>query len=534
MLDEGDGPNTTTALSLACKGIMRFGGIEKELDLELSLKPVISELVRTEICFPNLKLLVDRILVVTLPNADPTKRNEAFKLILTDGEKTIQALLKRRMYTSLLSEQIREGSFVILKEYCLARAKRTGGHGEVIHLVIDDFYSIGEDGRSEYGYEEQEDDVATKPDTERGSVRHAQPGAKSQVSDDKIPRNKPPVSLEPVKIYADVERGITEENIAEAVRTSSSPSSSQRLREAMKRKWDTSLEDIDPNDPFRLSKYRKLEEEKFEREKQAAEAGAAKPHPNTLGIQISLLATITGSSKRYNSRYNVLVLIVSVSPETVKLSRTPARRDLRIMDTSTVKKVSLSVFLDAESFLPEPGTVALFKHLRIQESDGGSLKAYARDCEGKDWFVPDPVGFEHGEVDLLKDCWTRMKFTEELSLVDSLSSFGSKQSQQLEETGLPKKQLTCFYWAKQGSCRYTDDECGYAHYDTGAVANDPMHQQVAVNALDNTPSKGLTCYFWAKDRKCNRSDEECAYAHFDTGIVAHPPPQVVAADRSNV
>lgn len=69
---------------------MRFAGADLDLDLELSVKPVIQELVRTQVCFPNLKLLVERITVVTLLDVDELSGNEAYKLTLTDGEKTIQ------------------------------------------------------------------------------------------------------------------------------------------------------------------------------------------------------------------------------------------------------------------------------------------------------------------------------------------------------------------------------------------------------------------------------------------------------------
>jgi hypothetical protein len=29
------------------------------------------------------------------------------------------------------------------------------------------------------------------------------------------------------------------------------------------------------------------------------------------------------------------------------------------------------------------------------------------------------------------------------------------------------KHLTCFWWKEKGSCKYSEDECLYAHYDTG-------------------------------------------------------------------
>lgn len=57
---------------------------------ELILKPVVKELARTQVCFPNLKLLVDRISIVTVPDTAHATANEAFRLYLTDGERSIQ------------------------------------------------------------------------------------------------------------------------------------------------------------------------------------------------------------------------------------------------------------------------------------------------------------------------------------------------------------------------------------------------------------------------------------------------------------
>lgn len=54
------------------------------------VKPIIKELVRTEVCFPDLKLLVDKVYIVNLSNPDDQPSREAFRLYLSDGEKMIQ------------------------------------------------------------------------------------------------------------------------------------------------------------------------------------------------------------------------------------------------------------------------------------------------------------------------------------------------------------------------------------------------------------------------------------------------------------
>lgn len=332
-------------------------------------------------------------------------------------------------------------------------------------------------------------------------------------------------------------------------KASPTPPSSQQIREAMKRKWDTALDEIDTNDTYRLTKYRKLEEARAQEARAAADASAKARLTRFQSLPTTPLVSITGSNKRRNTHHDILALIVSVNPELIKRTGMPPKRDVRIMDISIIKKVSLSVFVDAENFHPEPGTVALFKGLTTHEYDGGSLNAYAKDCDNIEWFVPDPPGFENGEVAQLKDCWARLQYSEQVAeQADTLSQI--QEPLDIPEDGdiadrLPtvsgKKQLTCFYWAKNGTCRYSDDECAYAHYNTGIVAQDPMHKQnVTVDNDSNEkglsglpPSRSLTCFFWARNRKCNRSDEECSYAHYDTGTVAKPPPGVTIFEPSD-
>lgn len=121
------------------------------IDNDRDLKPIIKEVVRTQVCFPNLRLLVDRISVITLPANEQGSGNEAYRLCLTDGKKTIQgqysnttvpivttdfrlpkALLKRKIYKTIINRSVIEGSYVILKEYRLAKGKRLTGNGYVV------------------------------------------------------------------------------------------------------------------------------------------------------------------------------------------------------------------------------------------------------------------------------------------------------------------------------------------------------------------------------------------------------------------
>lgn len=327
------------------------------------------------------------------------------------------------------------------------------------------------------------------------------------------------------------------------------PPSSQQLREAMKRKWDTALDEIDANDTYRISKYRRLEETRAKEALAAADASAKALLVRFQSLPTTPLVAITGSNKRRNTHHDILALIITASPDVIKRAGMPPKRDFRIMDISTTKKVLLSVFANAEEFQPLPGTVALFKHLTTHDYDGGSLNAYAKDCSNPDWFVPDPPGFENGEISQLKDCWARLQYSEQVALEpnDSLSpvyeALNIPEGEDIADHLPPvsgKKHMTCFYWAKNRTCRYSDDECAYAHYNTGIVAHDPMHNQNNPEEKESNakslsglpPSRSLTCFFWARNRKCNRSDEECSYAHYDTGTIAKAPPGVTVFEPS--
>ena len=66
---------------------MKPHGGPTESVFNVNLKPVIAEIARTQVCFPDIQLLVDKIVIQTLPN--PETPTGAFRLQLTDGENVI-------------------------------------------------------------------------------------------------------------------------------------------------------------------------------------------------------------------------------------------------------------------------------------------------------------------------------------------------------------------------------------------------------------------------------------------------------------
>lgn len=67
---------------------MKPRGGDKSSVFSTDLKPIIAEIARTEVCFPNIKLLIEKI---SLENISGTE-TWAFRLWLTDGEKIVQGM----------------------------------------------------------------------------------------------------------------------------------------------------------------------------------------------------------------------------------------------------------------------------------------------------------------------------------------------------------------------------------------------------------------------------------------------------------
>ncbi|KAF2203304.1 hypothetical protein GQ43DRAFT_461686 [Delitschia confertaspora ATCC 74209] len=99
--------------------------------------------------------------------------------------------------------------------------------------------------------------------------------------------------------------------------------------------------------------------------------------------------------------------------------------------------------------------------------------------------------------------------------------------------------LTCYFWfTDPRGCSKPADECGYAHKNTGWLAQAASETKKEPTKIDPTlepqflqpesfhsksypPRKELTCYFWFKEpRGCTKSADECSYAHANTGWLA--------------
>ena len=116
-----------------------------------------------------------------------------------------------------------------------------------------------------------------------------------------------------------------------------------------------------------------------------------------------------------NKLYDVCAVICSAGENIIQRRGITDKRDFRLMDLSTKRQVQLSVFVDPMHFMPPLGTVALFRSVAFHEWDGGSLKAYYKNCGGRKWFIEDPVGVPGCDVDGLRALWEEVRLLEPIN-----------------------------------------------------------------------------------------------------------------------
>ena len=377
----------------------------------VSLKPVIKEIIRTQFFGSPIKLLVDRIHVV--PYRSDDEESQAYRLWLSDTRKTIQAVLKPEIHPYVTSREICDGSIVLVTKYRLEKANKLNGQGSVWYLIIEDMESIGSDGRESGPFTFEEARVETKASSSSGNAIF--PGLRS--SDD----------VSPIKsVHSPRDEGpLGQKRDSDKLSLSPTPSKPKvRKIEQFESHGKKSMSFTRPNtatgpSAAQSSGYPVLSRPKTQPSPQSKRTDSKitprkddGQQPIQRALSLVSLSKTTGPPQTLmrNRIVDVLAVVAEVSPNTIARNHLthldlPPSRNLRIMDPSTSKKVQLTVFVDAEEFTPKVGTVALFRSVTTHEWDGGSLKAYPRDCKGKEWFLPWPWNVEGCDVKAMKNWW---------------------------------------------------------------------------------------------------------------------------------
>ena len=438
----------------------------------LKVKPIIREVVRTGVHVVDLTLLVDKIILVPVSDqesnsftspvkAKPVQMQEAndttridaeevagakgkhrqyddgkrpgstaftYHVLLSDTEKSIQALLRRRLHSSIALGEIKEGSIVVLRDYALTRGKRinpgsgdgNSQRGEVLYLQVGDFYAIGSDGRRE-GHEAEVTKINEGDERKAMNELIGAGETEGREAENKYEHDN----------IVDGESDRSGASGALMGSPSLGPSSRKRKRES-----GEILNELDMNarppfrdrsrtgdepiptkktrfrpmtvspSPTKIREYLEQSPNSSPHSQSARAASQPPPQPHQLhyssptSLKITPLAELTGRNVSRNQMHNVLAIITHVSDHTYKPPTLPHRkRDISIRDPSTPKHVLLSVFVNAEAFTPKVGTVALFRDVMTHDWGGGNLKKWPWTIAGGDmvgepeeWCVPEPAG----------------------------------------------------------------------------------------------------------------------------------------------
>ncbi|KAL9620019.1 MAG: hypothetical protein Q9160_005396 [Pyrenula sp. 1 TL-2023] len=114
-------------------------------------------------------------------------------------------------------------------------------------------------------------------------------------------------------------------------------------------------------------------------------------------------------------RCTIFGLVSWVSPTVIKKPGFPLKRHIKIHDQTIGNRysgVSISIFRDAQSFVPNVGTIALFRGLTAQWWENEViLNAYERDCRDDGWVLWDESLLEANGYDVhgLKTWWERRR-----------------------------------------------------------------------------------------------------------------------------
>ncbi|KAL9124425.1 MAG: hypothetical protein Q9217_006244 [Psora testacea] len=375
--------------------------------LENDLKPVLQEIVRTQVCFPKIKLVVTNVMIVSVGAGTWTSKNEAFRLFLTDGEKTIQAVVRRRMHRAVLELSVRQGSALVLTDYHIAKGKRLSGEGHVAYLAISDFYIAGYNEQYGLGSVEQRDRTTNETEQLEPQSMPELSGPESDADGKLKNKNLPEAAGADVK-----HMDLGSETIA-------IPRCNEWIRQATAEHHQRCHINADIT---QAQKCPSVDDAQFwdfvdahplgDNEQKCTSTSHIALRAMVVGsplqpikkpLSIVDLASVTGVNKSRNQTVDVLAAIDSIDDFTIKPARLPLKRDIHIIDPSASQPVTLSIFVDPVNFHSKVGTVALFRNVTTHDYRRGNLNAYPVHCEGREWFIPNPRCIDLGKIYL--DDW---------------------------------------------------------------------------------------------------------------------------------
>ncbi|KAG8530134.1 uncharacterized protein KY384_005617 [Bacidia gigantensis] len=371
-------------------------GMQDILQNEYGVKPVIQEMVRTDVCFPAIRLLVEHNMVVPAGSKDPDKPLKAFRLQVGDGEYCMAGryLAIRDFYTIGFTELPRLIRVTQPTENANERPVTPSG-GEGYGTDLDSVDLLKTPDKDGAGYETSPSPppsfdptpVEDTVDDEGGSI------SDTRIPDDSVSRDAPKFLSSPLK-PSEYEKDTLVPRSIEWIRRAS-----VEHHHRCHSKTNVAFSDRCPTTDG-------LEFERYCQEHSLADNDLpcrSVSHCSLLAMmkgsplkpfrdipRIVSLASVTGRNKSRNHDVDVLGVIESIDESTTKPAKLGTKRDIRILDPSVDEPVTLSVFVDPVNFHAKPGTFALFRHVTTHDWRRGNLCAYPARVLGKEWFIPNP------------------------------------------------------------------------------------------------------------------------------------------------
>jgi hypothetical protein len=407
------------------------------------LRPCIHELLRTCVLPPRLRLRVEHIASRASTGSDDGK--EGFntsgsntRTYLSDGELVIQALLRGATEV----ERLEVGALVDLSRYNVRKARTLKRKGHAVYLAVKEYSvvprSVKPEADTEGGFLLEDNETPGQ-----ASPVKRPPGAKTvsdssleqpghHLEDHDTPRPAKqlrfeglPASSQPASpISVDVLSSSDEDSFE----TVTPKSSIAEGRKALLRKYQstsssasTSLLEEDKDDSTASEQENEISDPD-ERRTPTTAIGQTQAKTTDLSplakLPVHSLSSLINPHVRLPKSYQCTVfgIVTWVSSSVITKPPFPPKRHIKVHDMSIAQRwtgITLAIFINAKNFLPELGTVALFRGITMQRyGEDIILNAYKtlqdRHDDG-DWFVSETEELEarHWDVLALKQWWAK-------------------------------------------------------------------------------------------------------------------------------
>jgi hypothetical protein len=371
-----------------------------------------------------------------------------YRLYLSDGEDMIQALIAPHLQPLIKLQETTEGSLIELREYKIRRAARLHGKGEVIFLGINDYVCLS---LSRPTTSELHDEVLLngggfllEQDTQQPTLTNfqAQVQVRSSppaVTAPEVPSSQESDTFETITIDPETVRkrrqalheisSNTGQKRKRQIEYDTTPIKSRDEQSKVASSQETDSFETAPNNPETVKRRRQARHDMIsargnrqepEYDNKTSPSRPTEPPPDDMTTSHTVqppssprahfsttnaspeitLPFHTLSSLLHppvalppkNYSITILAVVSWISPTLVLRPPFPPRRSLKLHDPSITSQqvgVSISVFIDAATFKPRHGTIALFQGVVMQRHrDEVILNAYPG-LRGTEWYVDD-------------------------------------------------------------------------------------------------------------------------------------------------